>query len=285
MSSQAVDHSEHPVVDFAHRLHDRLNTLAEMPLLSMTPEQKRDALVSLTQDVAQLEALRLRLLLEAEQSEATVDSGARSAADWVAIETRQVRRDARSDLKLARAARGARRACRRRWATDAVNVAQARAIVASLDRLPRTGEFAVTAEQRAAAEAHLVELAAHHDAKALRILGRPCVRGDRPRGRRAVRGPGTRGRRSPSAAAYHLHDVGGRRRHLPRPLPHPRPARADADQDDPRHHLTGSRPRGHRPRPAHPGAPRDRVHPAHRVHPGRVAAQDRRLLSHHRRAR
>ena len=62
MSSQAVDHSEHPVVDFAHRLHDRLSTLAEMPLLSMTPEQKRDALVSLTQDVAQLEVLRLRVL-------------------------------------------------------------------------------------------------------------------------------------------------------------------------------------------------------------------------------
>ncbi len=53
-----------------------------------------------------------------------------------------------------------------------VNTAQARAIVAALARLPRTGEFAVTCEQRAAAEAHLVELAAHHDAKELRILGR-----------------------------------------------------------------------------------------------------------------
>ena len=46
------------------------------------------------------------------------------------------------------------------------------------------------------------------------------------------------GRRSPSAAAYDVHDVRGRRRHLPRPLPHPRPARADADQDDPRDLLT-----------------------------------------------
>ena len=42
----------------------------------------------------------------------------------------------------------------------------------SLARLPKTGEFAVTGEQRTAAEAHLVGLAAHHDAKALRILGR-----------------------------------------------------------------------------------------------------------------
>ncbi len=53
-----------------------------------------------------------------------------------------------------------------------MNVAQSRAIVAALDRLPRTGAFAVTAEQRLAAEQHLVDLAAHHDAKELRILGR-----------------------------------------------------------------------------------------------------------------
>ncbi len=60
----------------------------------------------------------------------------------------------------------------RRWPRGRVNLAQGRAIVASLERLPRTGRFAVSAEQRAAAEAHLVELAADHDAKALRILGR-----------------------------------------------------------------------------------------------------------------
>ncbi len=53
-----------------------------------------------------------------------------------------------------------------------MNVAQSRAIVAALDRLPRTGTYAVTAEQRLAAEKHLVDLAAHHDAKELRILGR-----------------------------------------------------------------------------------------------------------------
>jgi hypothetical protein len=39
MSSQPLDHSEHPVVDLAHRLHHRLNSVAQLPLLSMTPEQ------------------------------------------------------------------------------------------------------------------------------------------------------------------------------------------------------------------------------------------------------
>ena len=171
MSSQSIDHSEHPVVDFAHRLHDRLNSLFQVPLMSMTPAEKRDALVSLTRDVAQLEALRLRLLLEAEQSEVTVDSGARSAADWVAIETRQVRRDARSDLKLATALEG-HPVLAVAMGEGCVNTAQARAIVSALDRLPRTGEFAVSAEQRTQAETHLVGEAAHHDAQGLRILGR-----------------------------------------------------------------------------------------------------------------
>ena len=171
MSSQSVDHSEHPVVDFAQRLHCRLNSLSQAPLMSMTPVQKREALVSLSRDVAQLEALRLRVLAEAEQSEATTDSGAPTAADWMAIETRQVRRDARSDLKLAQ--RLEERPClSTAMGEGRVNTAQARAIVAALDRLPRQGEFAVTAAQRAQAEAHLVELAAHHDAKSLQVLGR-----------------------------------------------------------------------------------------------------------------
>src|SRR4029078_1303504 len=52
-----------------------------------------------------------------------------------------------------------------------VNTAQARAIVAALDRLPATADFAVSTEQRGAAEEHLVGLAEQHDAKALRILG------------------------------------------------------------------------------------------------------------------
>ena len=56
--------------------------------------------------------------------------------------------------------------------TGDVNTAQARAIVTALDRLPTTGEFAVDPDQRLKAEAHLVGLAAHHDAKALAVLGR-----------------------------------------------------------------------------------------------------------------
>jgi hypothetical protein len=170
MSSQPIEHL-HPVLDFAQRLTARLESLADAPLMSMRPEDKRAALVTLAQGRAQLDALALRLLADAERSEATVESGAGSAADWVAIETRQVRRDARADLRLAQVVED-HEVLAAAMAAGRVNLAQGRAIVASLERLPPTGRFAVSPEQRAAAEAHLVELAAEHDAKALRILGR-----------------------------------------------------------------------------------------------------------------
>ena len=169
MGSQPIDH-RHPVVDFTHRLAARLDSLAGVPVMSMSAGDKRDVLVDLARSQAQLESLSLRVLAEAERAEVTTESGAATVADWLAVQTRQVRREARADLKLATrleshdclsAAMGSGR----------VNVAQARAIVAALDRLPHTGEFAVTPEQRRDAEAHLVALAADHDAKELRLLG------------------------------------------------------------------------------------------------------------------
>ncbi len=169
MSSQPVDRL-HPVLDFAHRLRERLDSVAQTPLWSMRPDEQRDALTTLRQARAQLEALELRLLAEAERSGATTDTGANTAADWIAIETRQVRRDVRSDLRFAQAVER-HDLLSAAMAEGKVNVAQARAIVAALDKLPTTGEFAVSAEQRAEADTYLVEQATHHDAKALRILG------------------------------------------------------------------------------------------------------------------
>ena len=157
----------------------------------------------------------------------------------MAIETRQVRRDARADLRLAEHLEQ-HDVLSAAMAAGRVNIAQARAIVAALARLPRTGEFAVTAEQRAAAEAHLVELAAEHDAKELRVLGRHVFEVIAPEVAERFEGQALESRGSPGAAAYDVDDVGGRRRHLPRPLPDPRTARADAEQDDPGASLTAS---------------------------------------------
>src|SRR6478736_6678750 len=126
MSSQSVDHL-HPVVDFVQRLSSRLDSLAQVPLFSLAPQDQREVLVDLARCRAQLDSLQLRMLAQAEQSEATVDSGAATAADWLAIEAHQVRRDARADLRLAEALAD-HNVLSVAMAEGRVNVAQARAI-------------------------------------------------------------------------------------------------------------------------------------------------------------
>ena len=169
MSSQPDDHL-HPVADFAQRLVSKLDSMTKVPLWSMPQPQQCTTLAALAQAETQIAAMKLALLAEAERSDATNETGAGSAADWLAVETQQVRRDARSDLRLAQAleryevlSAAMRAGC--------VHVAQARAIVTALDKLPTTGEFAVDTDQRLEAETYLVAQAEHHDAKALRILG------------------------------------------------------------------------------------------------------------------
>ncbi len=169
MSSQLLGRS-HPVTDFAARLRARLTDLTSVATWSMTPAQQRAALVDLATAKAQLAALELRVLGEAERSGAGDPEAAASAADWVAVETRQTRISTRSDLKLAQALEH-HEVVATAMGVGAVNPAQARAIVKALDRLPTSGEFAISAEQRLRAEEHLVGLAADYDAKALAVLG------------------------------------------------------------------------------------------------------------------
>ena len=172
MSSQPTDTVTrvHPVADFAVRASARLDELASVPVWSMTPEEQRQSLVELARVENKLAALKLQVLAEADRSGATDEAGAQDAAAWVAVETRQTRREAKSDLKLAKNL-DAHPVLAQAMETGRVNPAQARVILTALDRLPRSGEFAVSIEQRAAAEEHLVGLAEHHDAQELKILG------------------------------------------------------------------------------------------------------------------
>lgn len=160
----------HPVVDFIDRLGARLDALVDIPVWSMTPAEHKAVLTQLAQDQAKLDALRLRLLVEADRSRATSSKGHGTAAEWVAGESRQTRRECRSDLRLGRRLEKYVRlgaAC----AVGEVNLAQARVIVTALDRLPRTGEFAISVEQLGQAEQHLVAKAAEWDADKLAVLG------------------------------------------------------------------------------------------------------------------
>src|SRR5680860_1438764 len=170
MSSQPADRS-HPVSEFAGRLSTRLDQLAGVSTWTMRAAEQRAALKDLARAEAQLTTLRLRVLAEADRSGATDEHAAASAADWVAVTTRQTRIAARSDLKLAKAL-DQHPPLTTALGTGGANIAQARVIIKALDRLPATGEYAVSTEQRTHAEEHLVGLAGDHDAKELALLGR-----------------------------------------------------------------------------------------------------------------
>jgi len=161
------------LVEFGGRLLARLGELtasSARPMWSLTAAESRRVLVDLATAANQLEALRLGVLAEADRTGATGAEAAASAAEWVAAATRQRRAHARADLALARSLEGRRRVAAG-MAAGVVNHDQARVITRALDRLPSTGVFAVTADQRDAAELHLVRLAAVHDAKDLEVLG------------------------------------------------------------------------------------------------------------------
>jgi hypothetical protein len=170
MSSQPDDRV-HPVRDFASRAMSRLEFLASIPVWSMSPQEQRETLCELATVQSQLEALRLRVLIEADRSGATDEAGAQDAAAWVAGKTRQTRREAKADLKLAKKL-DQHPALAAAMEAGRANPAQARVIFTAVDRLPTTGDFAVSVEQRVTAEEHLVALAEEHDAQALAVLGR-----------------------------------------------------------------------------------------------------------------
>ena len=137
----------HPVRAFARQLTVRLDQLAPTAVWSMSPADQRDTLIELAKAKSQLAALELRVLAEADRSGATDTEAACSAADWLAVQTQQVRRAVRSDLHLARALEGHTHLAEA-MSHGEVNVPQARAITHALDRLPDSGEFAVTDADR-----------------------------------------------------------------------------------------------------------------------------------------
>ena len=96
----------HPVRAFARQLTVRLDQLAPTAVWSMSPADQRDTLIELAKAKSQLAALELRVLAEADRSGATDTEAACSAADWLAVETHQLRRTVRSDLHLARVVEG-----------------------------------------------------------------------------------------------------------------------------------------------------------------------------------
>jgi hypothetical protein len=158
----------HPILACLAAIDDALNTVTHTAAWTMTADEQRTALVAGQRTEARLGELRLRVLAAAEVNQIGDASGATSTPAWVAHHTRQTRRDAHADLRLATSLDPDHETTRAALAAGVVNHDQAKVIVWALSLL---GDD-VPANLRVEAERWLVREAASHDAESLRLLGR-----------------------------------------------------------------------------------------------------------------
>ena len=159
----------HPVLACAGAIGAALDEVAGVDPLYMTPAAKAAAMVELSRVIGRAQGLLLRVVASAD--DVALDAGSRSAAAWLAHETRVTpgaavrlgRLGEELDARWHRLADAV-------WA-GSVNIEQAHAIATALGELPDGLDDAVLAK----AEAHLVAEAAHFDAAKLRILGRKVL--------------------------------------------------------------------------------------------------------------
>jgi hypothetical protein len=136
----------------------------------MTGAQTEQALDGIAALEAQTAELKARLLTHAETLELPDRMGARSVAVLLARRQRLTRPEAHRQARLAKGL-AAHPVTATALAEARVNDEQALAIIAGVEALPEDLEAGL----RTRAEAHLIGLAAEHDAKALRRLGRAIL--------------------------------------------------------------------------------------------------------------
>lgn len=155
----------HPIIEGAAGLHASLKDVASVGPAFMTTGDKQAALVALTEVRSQLDAVIARVL--AASDDVGEVHGLRDAAAWLAAETRTTRRETRRDLALGRALE--RHADIATALTSGeLRTEQARVIAEAVDALPAN----VDSETCERAESVLLELAAQHDARDLKQIGK-----------------------------------------------------------------------------------------------------------------
>lgn len=168
-STMGPELTGHLIARFSTRLQVVLDGLLHVSCWSMTPAEQRVVVVELSRAEARLGELRLRVLAAADCGDVGAESGASSTAAWLAQATRRAGAAARREVKLARQLDGEGfAATREALARGLVDVGQARVIVAAVQALPDAAEPWV----RKLAEQRLIALAADHDEKKLKMLGR-----------------------------------------------------------------------------------------------------------------
>jgi len=155
----------HPVLGAVADVRARLKDVAGVNPTFMDPATQRLALEGLAAARAQLDELELRVAAAAAAVAET--DAARDVAAWQAAHNHRDLRTARAEQRLAEALDRRYEILRAGMADGAVHLDQALVIAHALDALPAD----LDPELRVKAEVALVELAAHHRPKELRVLG------------------------------------------------------------------------------------------------------------------
>lgn len=162
----------HPLVGFVDALEALLDQAGAANAWTMTRSELASVLPRLTRAKARLSEVELRTLAEADRGSVGDETGFTTTPLWWAHATGQTKPAAVGALKLAQALDQGHHPTRTALAGGAVLPDQARVILDAVEALPTE---LVTSTVITSAEKHLVELAAHHDARALRILGRKIL--------------------------------------------------------------------------------------------------------------
>jgi hypothetical protein len=169
MSSPAIEHDDHPVAAAVTRIHAELDALVDTGVWSLRPTELATTLPALTRAKARLAELELRVAHHAARAGLGSEVGAADTTAWWATTTHMTKPEAHRLARLADALDAAHEPVRDAMAAGNLLLDQAQVIVDAVDALPAN---LVDPEVTAQAETHLIGLAADHDAKALRILGR-----------------------------------------------------------------------------------------------------------------
>ncbi len=160
-----------PVRAGVDALDETLGDLLDCSLIGLDAAGTRATLVALADVEARMAALRLRVAAHADEVGVGADSGATSTGVWWACATRQARAQAAGQVRLATALASTWTRVGAGLAAGGVHLDQARVLVHALEDLPTDLDPAILA----AAEQHLVDLAALHDPTELRRLGRAVL--------------------------------------------------------------------------------------------------------------
>jgi len=155
----------HPIIECAADVRVALSDVASVEPVFMETGDKQAALVALTEIRSQLDAVTVRLL--AASDDVGEAHGLRDAAAWLAVQTRTTRRETRRDLALGRALEE-HPDIATALTSGVLRTEQARVIAEAVDALPAY----VDCETRERAESVLLELAAQHDARNLKQIGK-----------------------------------------------------------------------------------------------------------------